>query len=75
MVPTLARVRVVAVPGVVPCLRQPGTVGMKPLKASTPATGGRSSLQAIVWLITAPIEKPPRTVRSGPIPPSSQSPS
>ena len=52
---------------------QPSTTGTKPEKARIPAGAGRSAGRPSEWLITAPIEKPPSTVRSGPTPVRSQS--
>ena len=44
---------------------QPSTVGMKPLKARIPAGAGRSGPSPSEYVITEPIEKPPKTVCSG----------
>ena len=43
----------------------PSTVGMKPLKASIAAGRGRPLPRPSAYVITAPCEKPPITVRSG----------
>ena len=52
---------------------QHSTVGMKPLNASSAAGDGRRAPSAAAYDITAPIEKPPITVRSQPIPRSTRS--
>ena len=50
---------------------KPGTVGTNPLSAMSPAGRGRPAPKPSAYVITAPCENPPSTVRAGAIPVSS----